>query len=327
MSLTKFQRKLCDVLQQGLPICSRPFAELGKILESSETQVLEEVRLLRQDGFIRRIGAFVDYRQLGIYGTLVAAHIEQGSFEKVVDKVNSLAGVSHNYLRDHYYNLWFTLLAKSVEDIKSQLEEFSIQFGTNFKNLPTEHIFKLDVRFYTDDCAPTTSQAVEVKQIYEGDVVRLKEIEKQVLSNLQQGLKVIAEPFHALIEKISDQQVLQNISHLVDKGVIKRVGAVVNHYKLGFVANVLFCCQVNRDRAKQAGQRLAKFRIVSHCYQRKTETDWPYNLYAMMHAKNMGQIQQIIDDFVNAEKINSFEILPTARELRKEPAKFLFLID
>jgi len=114
------------------------------------------------------------------------------------------------------------------------------------------------------------------------------------------------------------------IQGLIDKGVIRRIAAIVDHRKLGFAANVLFCGKVPRDRVVEAGEALARFGAVSHCYQRETIKDWPYNLYAMMHGKSMGEIQRVVNQFIEAEKIDSFELLPTEAELKKKPVRHRF---
>jgi DNA-binding Lrp family transcriptional regulator len=117
---------------------------------------------------------------------------------------------------------------------------------------------------------------------------------------------------------------LRIIQGLIDKGVVRRIAAIVDHRKLGFVVNVLFCSQVPEGRIIEAGEALARFGMVSHCYERKAVENWPYNLYAMMHGKSMGEIQHLINKFTEAERIDSFELLPTAAELKKEQVKYKF---
>ena len=114
------------------------------------------------------------------------------------------------------------------------------------------------------------------------------------------------------------------LKELIDEGVVRRIAAVVDHRKLGFVANVLFAGEVPQERIIQAGQRLARFGLVSHCYERETFEDWPYNLFAMMHGRSMGEIEHVVNRFVEAEKIDSFQLLPTAAELKKQPVKCKF---
>jgi len=322
MRLTKFQKRLCNALQDGLGICSRPFDDLAKFLNSDEKVVLQEIEQLKKTGIIRRISALINYRALGTTSTLVAAHIPEENLQEVVEAVNALENVSHNYLRKHYYNLWFTLQAESPAEIEVTLSEFSERFGIDFRSLPVEHVFKLDVRFDTESREQLFGDVGDVPK--RGNV-ELDESEKLILSKLQDEIEVTERPFHFLRgEGLETEEVLRIIQRLINKGVIRRIAAVVDHRKLGFVANVLFCSEVQKQRVVEVGERLARFGIVSHCYERKTVKDWPYNLFAMMHARSMGEIQHVVNKFIEAEKIDSFELLPTAAELKKEPTKHRF---
>ena len=322
MRLTKFQKQLCSVLQDGLPVCSKPFDDIAKFLNSDEGKVLEEIEELKRVGVIRRISALINHRALGMTSTLVAAHIRQENLQEVTEAVNSLRDVSHNYLRKHYYNLWFTLQAGSPEEVAVALSNLSARFGIDFHSLPVKHVFKLDVRF---DLQSEEHLFGDVEQVPEGVKIELNEAEKLILSKLQDELNLTGKPFDFLCSEGSDEEeVLRIIAELIDKGVIRRIAAVVDHRKLGFVANVLFCCEVGRERVLEAGKRLARFGIVSHCYERKTFENWPYNLFAMMHARSMGEIPRAINKFIEAEEIDSFELLPTAAELKKQPVKHRF---
>lgn len=327
LRLTKLQKQLCNLLQGGLPICSRPFAEIAKVLNSDEIEVLQQIEQLKNLAVIRRVGALINYRVLGVTSTLVAAHIPQECLREVVEAVNALENVSHNYLRSHFYNLWFTLQAQTDEQIEVALSNLSARFGIDFHSLPVERVFKLDARFDAGCQGIRTPvyQDSRVSVYQDSRIVGLDENQKLILSKLQDGLEVVAKPFDFLCsEDLERGEVLRIITELIDKGVINRIAAVVDHRKLGFVANVLFACEVRQKRIVEAGERLARFGMVSHCYERKTFGNWPCNLFAMMHGKTMGEIQHVIDKFIEAEGIDSFELLPTATELKKQPVKHQF---
>ena len=322
LHLTKLQEKLCNLLQEGLPICERPYAGLAKFLNIDETTVLQQTVELKNGGIIRRISPLINYRALGMAGTLVTAHIPEENLQEVVEAVNALENVSHNYLRKHYHNLWFTLQGQSPEQIKAAVAGLSDRFGIDFYSLPVKRVFKLNVRFDIENGGQLSG---DIEQMPQTQKVKLDEKEKQILSKLQDELEVTEKPFDFLCrEGLETEEVLRIIQGLFDKGVIRRIAAVVDHRRLGFTANVLFCCEVPKNRIIEAGKRLARFGLVSHCYQRETVKDWPYNLFAMMHGRSMGEIQHVINKFIEAEKIDSFEILPTAKELKKQPVKYRF---
>ncbi len=274
-------------------------------------------------GIIRRICALINYRALGMVSTLVAAHVPAESVQEVAEAVNSLEGVSHNYLRNHHYNLWFTLQAESDADIKVTLARLSGSFDVDFYSLPVKRVFKLDVRFDAEGGEQMLSK--DVAKIPKDKAVGLDKNQKLILSKLQDDLELTELAFDFLCgDGLERDDVLKILKGLINKGVIRRIAAVVDHRKLGFAANVLFAGEVPQDRIVDTGKRLAHFAIVSHCYQRETFEGWPYNLFAMMHGRSMGQIQRVINRFIEAEGIDSFELLPTAEELKKKPVRHRF---
>ena len=341
LHLTTFQEKLCNVLQEGLPVCRQPFADIATVLRSDESEVLRQISRLKELGVIRRICALINYRALGMASTLVAAHVPPDSAKQVVETINSLANVSHNYQRNHYYNLWFTLRAQTAAQIEATLAELSERFGVDFHSLKVVRTFKLDVRFDAQSqgrkllhgsekispLSPRLSAGVPrpLAGANKPAPAEIDQDQKKIIARLQDALEATAEPFAFLCSGgLQEEDVLRIITALIGKGVVRRIAAVVDHRKLGFVANVLFACEVPQDRIVQAGERLAHLPIVSHCYERQTFGGWPYNLFAMMHGQNMEQIESAINKFTEAEAIYSFQLLPTEAELKKQPVKHEF---
>jgi len=344
--LSAFEKRLCNALQDGLPTCQRPYAEVAKQLGVDEKTVLEGTRRLVKRGVIRRIGAVINWRAIGKASTLVTACIAKGKLKKVVEAVNRLEGISHNYLRRHHFNLWFTLRANSQREITATLKKLSKRFGVTFNSLPVVRTFKLDVRFdaesdgkrllESEDRGPCFAKATQGRQMTDGGIRTISKIDERILAGLEEGLKVVKRPFDFISEdefEIADG--LLHIEGMIQEGVISRLGAIVNHHKLGFVANAMFVCKVGprqrhsrvpaKDMLGQAGgarvievgQKLAELKIVSHCYQRKPFACWPYNLFAMMHGTSQADIRRVVDRFVREEKIREWEVLQTVEKLRK----------
>ncbi len=310
--LTKLQGRLCNLLQKGLPICSNPFAQIAKEMGCDEDTVLKQTSELKKTGVIRRITAIINHRTLGMAGTLVAAHIPQDNLLEVAKAVNALDGVSHNYLRKHYYNLWFTLQAKSDKRIEEILLNLSARFKIDFYSLPAERIFKLDVRFDAESGGKSLLPCEGKILAAEKTEIHLNKEEKAILSKLQQNLEIVSEPF---------PDSLQVIQSLIRKGVIRRIAAVVAYHKLGFAANAMFVCLVEDNRIAEVGRQLAASNNVSHCYQRTPFPGWPYNLFGMMHGRDMKQLEKIVDDFTFHQKIRHFALLKTVKEFKKKPVK------
>ncbi|MHC4739059.1 MAG: hypothetical protein ACYS9Y_09180, partial [Planctomycetota bacterium] len=128
--------------------------------------------------------------------------------------------------------------------------------------------------------------------------VNLNENEKRVLSKLQTGLKPVQHPFEPLAaDGLNAQNVLKIIQKLLNKGVIRRLAAIVDYRSLGFTANALFVAEVPEKKIIDAGRNLAALPLVSHCYQRTTFQNWPYNLFAMLHSRSLDQIKDAVSQF------------------------------
>jgi len=324
-NLSAFDKRLCNELQTGLPIAERPFAIIARILKTSEAKVLERTRVLVKLGVIRRLGVSINWRAIGKASTLVSAHIEQKNLSKVISAVNKLRGVSHNYLREHHYNLWFTLRTDSQKHIETILEKLSKRFGTVFNSLPVVRVFKLDARFDAASNGKRLLPATAIRKPGSRPVVSAVEpveglcvIDEQILKGLEGGLKVVKRPFNFLgKDAFENYDSLLHIAGMIQDGVINRLGAMVNHNKLGFTANAMFVCKAEKSRAIKIGEKLAALGIVSHCYQRKTFAGWPFNIFAMMHGSNMRDIRKVVQRFAKSYGLKKWELLPTREKLKK----------
>ncbi len=146
--LDEMDRLILNEIQSNFPIDAEPYLELAKKLGCSEAEVLERVQNLKDRAIIRRIGANCNSRKLGYTSTLCAARVPQDHMKKFVEVVNSYPGVTHNYRRDHAYNIWFTLIAPSVEEIERILREISdLSEVREIMSLPAERLFKIQVDF------------------------------------------------------------------------------------------------------------------------------------------------------------------------------------
>jgi siroheme decarboxylase len=321
--LSDFQKRLCSRLQEGLPFGSQPFAEIARVLDSTETEVLEQTRALKESGVIRRLSAVINPRALGMASTLVTARVPADRIDVVAAAVNALAGVSHNYLREHRYNLWFTLQEQSSDRIVETLLGLNRQFGVEFHSLPVTQVFKLDVRFDPGDDDALTQDVYEVPV---AKPVSLRPEHKRLLGSLQRGIEVTSRPFDALqLDGQTSESVQQLLIELKGLGVLRRIAAVMDHRRLGYAINILFAAEVPAGSIVEAGRSLARFRAVSHCYARETFEGWPYNLFAMLHARSETAVTRTIHEFTTAASVHSYRLLPTVAELKKQPVRHTFL--
>jgi siroheme decarboxylase len=315
VELTDLQKRLCDALQDGLPVCSRPFAAVGLAVGASEMSALTQTAALRRMDVIRRIGPIIDYRVLGRVSTLVAAHVQQDDIERVAAVVSALSGVSHNYMRDHSFNLWFTLQGNSAPELDAVLARLSEQVGIEFHSLPVVRSFKLDVRFGLSSM-PRSERA----PIRDATPVTLSDRQRAVLGFLQDGLEIVPQPF---CEHHDVGDTIAVIESLVACGVIKRLAATLNYRALGFTTNVMFCCAVPEAAVESAGLTLAGLDMVSHCYERRAFAGWPYNLFAMMHARSADEVSMTVQAFAASNHVHEYALLPTVKEFKKAPVRLL----
>jgi DNA-binding Lrp family transcriptional regulator len=147
-SLDDLDRAILNEIQSHFPIESRPYAEVGRRVGAAEAEVLARVRAMTEAGIIRRIGANFTSRRLGYTSTLCAARVDPESLDHFVAVVNRYPGVTHNYLRRHRYNVWFTLIAESEERLQQILAEISRAAEVSeILSLPAQEVFKIKVDF------------------------------------------------------------------------------------------------------------------------------------------------------------------------------------
>ena len=146
--MDEIDRKILNNLQKDFPVSTRPYQTLGRKLGCSEEDVFSRVKKMKRAGLIRRLGASFDSRKLGFKSTLVGMKVPAKRLKRVISIVNKYEGVTHNYLREDKFNLWFTLIAPSQEAIESILHQIRGKSGIDeILNLPAKRLFKISVNF------------------------------------------------------------------------------------------------------------------------------------------------------------------------------------
>jgi len=151
--MDSYDKEILDIIQSSFPIDPRPYAVVGEQVGLTEAEVLARVRRLKEEGVIRRMGANFGSRQLGWRSTLCGAEVPKDKLDAFVAEVNKHPGVTHNYLRDHKFNVWFALIAPTSEDIESLLAEITAATGVEIMNLPASKLFKIKVDFAMGEAA------------------------------------------------------------------------------------------------------------------------------------------------------------------------------
>ena len=314
---------ILSAVQEPLPLCERPFAAMAAQLGLTEQQLLDGIVQLKSDGLIRRYRAQLSYRALGKVAALCAAAVPPEQIEHIAAQVDTLSGVSHNYQRDGKLNLWFTLQGCSLDDIESVLGGFRRDFGIAFYSFPAETIYKLDVRFAPagpDDKWFKSQPQINRPLSIVSRQSTLTPDEQTALTAIQSELPLTPRPFTQLLGDVP----LSALRSLADKGILRKIAAVLDYPRLGYTANAMFCGVVSTDAIDAVGAALAQTPAVTHCYRRRGYPDWPYTLYAMLHADTLDRIAAFVRDFCGAHSITDYQILPTVREFKKSPVPVIF---
>lgn len=146
-----YDKKILDIIQTGFPLESRPYAEIGRQVGLTEAETLARVRALTEKGVIRRIGANFQSAKLGFCSTLCSAAVPKEKLDLFIAEVNKLPGVTHNYLRAHRQNIWFTFIGPSWENVQETLAEITRKTNIPILNLPADKLYKIQVDFKMGD--------------------------------------------------------------------------------------------------------------------------------------------------------------------------------
>ena len=146
--MDKKSKELLNLIQSNFPLESRPFLKIANELNISENQVIDIIKDLKNNGYIKRLGGIFDSRKLGYHSTLCAIKVPLDRIPEVSKIINSYYGVTHNYIRNHSYNMWFTVIAPSIDDVKDFLNHIKIKTNIDeIIELPTVNMFKINVAF------------------------------------------------------------------------------------------------------------------------------------------------------------------------------------
>jgi len=143
-------KRLLDIIQTDFPLAQRPYAVLGERLGIGEQEALDRVRELKKRRIIRRLGANFQSAKLGFHSTLCAAKVPPDTMDAFIAEVNAQPGVTHNYLRKHEYNIWFTCIGPSRDAVRAVLDGITERTGIPILNLPATKLYKIKVDFSMD---------------------------------------------------------------------------------------------------------------------------------------------------------------------------------
>jgi len=324
-SMDELDKEILNEIQWSFPLVTRPFDAIAKKFNTTPEIVKERLNSLKESGVLRQLSAIFDTRKLGYTSSLVAMEIESDKLEHVANQINRHPGVSHNYERDHQFNLWFTLAVPPGIDLKTELEKFNVLSGIKkVRMLPTLQLFKIGVKLdlvdeKKHDIAPTE----EKKEIKETKFVATEQ-DKDFIRELQKNMEIVDEPFVNAAKNLgmTEQEVFEKMKHYEDIGVMRRFAAILRHRQIGFTANGMIVWKVDKDKIPEVGATLGSFPQVSHCYERPTYPDWPYNVFSMIHCKTHDEAYDVAKTIQDQIHVDDYNILFSTREFKKTRVEY-----
>ena len=323
--LDNIDKQILNDIQWTFPLVERPFLELAKEYHISEEQIIEKIKKLKDIGIIRQISAIFDTRKLGYKSALVAFAVEENKIEDVANEINKHPGVSHNYERNHEYNLWFTLAVPPYGDMKAELEKMALLDGVlKYRVLPTLKMYKIGVKLdMVNDDPEKPNPSDNVKNL-ETKAEKISELDIEYIRQLQKDIEIVKEPFKIITENlgISSIDLFDKIKEYEKIGIMRRFAAILRHRQAGFTANGMIVWKIPDEKVDEKGLKIASFPQVSHCYRRPVYPDWEFNLFSMIHARTIEAAEKIAKEISSVIGIDNYKILFSSREFKKERVRY-----
>jgi siroheme decarboxylase len=303
--LDETDKRLMNLLQSNFPLDPEPFALVAGEADLELDDVLGRTRRLLDNRIIREITPIFDTRALGYESMLVAAKVDSENPQRAARLVNAHPGVSHNYLRTHDFNLWFTIATPPDSELglggtlEALMEETDAE---SMRELPTLTLFKINMNLEMEGGTDALAAAVEAAPPRELEAQPYDETDIAIIKALQGPMAAIERPYDeaAAAVGMTTAELLDHLGGMVDRKILRRVAAILYHRRAGFSANGMGVWKVPEDQILAVGGRMAATRGISHCYQRPTYADWPYSVFTMAHGRSKEECDAVLDSI--AEK-------------------------
>jgi DNA-binding Lrp family transcriptional regulator len=328
--MSELDRELLNAVQWNFPLTERPYAALGELLGVTHDDVLARVAHLKDAGVLRQLSAIFDTRALGYNSALVAAKMDPDRVDDAAAAVSAHPGVSHNYKRNHVYNLWYTIAVPPGDSLDEHVDVLHRESGALVtRKLPTLKLYKIGVKL--DMTGATAADArTEVleheKPERRPDMVAptLSDLEIAAIGIVQEDLPLVERPFAAEGELIGcgEGDVLDILRSFKQRKLMRRFAAVMNHRNAGFKANAMGVWAVPGEQLEVLGPAMAGFAAVSHCYRRPTYDDWPYSVFTMIHGRTARDCEATVEAIRADTGVDEFALLWSIKEYKKVRVRY-----
>jgi DNA-binding Lrp family transcriptional regulator len=309
-------------MQGRFPIEPRPYARVAELAEVTEEEVMARVQRLLDERIIRQVTPIFDTRALGYASMLVAAKVDPENPHRAAKLINAHPGVSHNYLRNHDFNIWFTIATEpdSKLGLEGTLHALAAEAGAeSVRQLPTLKMFKIRMDLEMEGDTDALASQAEAVEPAEMDPQPYDDFDIAVIRALQGDMPVIPEPYAPAAAELGLPQakLLEHLEGMRERRLLRRVAAILFHRRAGFSANGMGVWRVPEGEELEYGKRMAAFRGISHCYQRPTYADWPYSVFTMAHGRSKEECDAILDAIAAETAIDDRATLYSSTEFKK----------
>ena len=320
--MTELEQKILDTIQDAFPLEERPYRALADLFNAqvgsvTEQQVFDVVEGLRKSGVIRRIGGVYDSKALGFISRLCAGRVptvatgaaNDCALEKFAAAVNEIPAITHNYVRSHEYNVWFTVIAQSEEKIQKIVDDVCAK-----TDLHDVHVLSVTRKFKIDTVMTRGPRDTSLRA-KRNDAPSTSIL----LDSDRTRIRVACTDIPHTLTPFKDWGIaVDELREDVAQRRMRRFGAILRHQDAGFAYNAMICF----NAPSEAGAVLAQKPYISHCYERPAFEGFPYNLYAMMHAQSAEALESFIADAAQSIQNPDYAVLHSVKELKK--TSFLF---
>jgi siroheme decarboxylase len=322
--LDEADKRLMNALQSRFPLHPEPFAVVAREAEMPIEEVKARTGRLLDERIIREITPIFDTRALGYSSMLVAAKVDSENPHRAARIINAHPGVSHNYLRTHEFNLWFTIATPpdSVLGLDGTLEVLQRATGAeSIRQLPTLTLFKINMNLEMEQGTDALAAPVDAVPPRELEAQPYDELDVAVIRALQGPMAVVDRPYDEAADAVglSTDAFLEHLEGMVGRKLLRRVAAILFHRRAGFSANGMGVWRVPEDQVLDVGRRMAAVRGISHCYQRPTYADWPYSVFTMAHGRSKEECDAILDRIADDHDLHGPDraVLYSSTEFKK----------
>ena len=320
--LDDVDKRLLNLLQGSFPLAPRPYAGVAEAAGVPEDEVLARTQRLIDQRIIRHVTPIFDTRALGYRSMLVAAKVDSENPHRAAKVINAHPGVSHNYLRNHDFNLWFTIAVEpdSRLGVHGTLEALAEEAGaTSMRQLPTLRLFKIRMDLEMEADTKALARAAESVEPAETEPQPYDDTDVAVIRALQGDMPIVPEPYAPAASSLgmAQEAMLNHLDGMRERRLLRRVAAILYHRRAGFSANGMGVWRVPDERIAELGPRMAAFRGISHCYQRPTYEDWPYSIFTMAHGRSKEECDAILDAIAADTGVEDRATLYSSTEFKK----------